>query len=85
MSDLLPPFPTDDETLGLLDAALDVTTTGRSSLVALLDMLSGFDPRRFQPVAPGVWEYPEPVYDSHDVIAALVAEVRRLRALVPDG
>ena len=85
--DTLPDFPVDEETLALLDQALDPTATGVSSVGALLDLLSGYDPAKVQPVLDDegrplqhIVEYPEPIYHSHDVIRALMAEVRRLRA-----
>lgn len=81
-------FPVDDETLALVDQALDPSVTGRSSLGELLDLLSGYDPSKVVPlidedgrVVPDTFEYPEPIYHSHDVIRALVAEVRRYRAI----
>lgn len=81
-------FPVDDETLALIDQALDPTVTGRSSLGELLDILSGYDPSKLVPLldedgreVPDASEYPDPLYHSHDVIRALVAEVRRYREI----
>lgn len=80
-------FPVDDETLALLDRALDPTPTGRTSMGELLDLLSGYDPDKVVPLLDGdgrevldAVEYPHPIYHPHDVIRALVDEVRRLRA-----
>lgn len=57
------------------------------SLSRLLDFLSGYDPAKLTPVVdedgyevPDWVEYPDPIYHEHDVIRALIAEVRRLRA-----
>lgn len=80
-------FPVDDETLDLIDQALDPSVTGQSSLGSLLDLLSGYDPSKLVPVLddegvpiPDIEEYPDPLYHPHDVIRALMVEVRRLRA-----
>lgn len=82
----LPDFPVDEETLALLDRALDPTATGVSSVGALLDLLSGYDPAKVRAMfdddgceVPGIVEYPDAVYHTHDVLRALMAEVRRLR------
>lgn len=112
---LLPPFPTDDECLALLDLALqpgprcsDCAGTGQPvvpapgeqcpgcngrgtvgiTLTGVLDLLSGYDPAK---VTQAVNEYDQPIpdvfvyeggalYRPEDVIAALLAEVRLLRA-----
>ncbi len=81
------PFPVDDETLALIDRALDASVTGRTSMSALLGMLSGYDPQKQRPAlddagreVPDIVEYPDPIYHEHDVVRALMAEVRRLRA-----
>lgn len=66
------------------------------TLSDLLRFLSGYDPSKARLVAEGdpgipgiggaeVWEYPDPVYSEHDVIQALLDEVRRLRADTEDG
>jgi hypothetical protein len=61
---------------------------GDYTLPELLDFMSGYDPALAIPTgtAPGPFgddvewtEYPFPTYHEHDVIRALVAEVRRLR------
>lgn len=61
------------------------------SLPQLLDFLSGYDPAKLQPVLneydtpmPDVSLYPEPLFSRDDVIRALIAEVRRLRAETRD-
>lgn len=77
----LPEFPTDEATLALLDLALNPRPNSeRSSLGELLEMLSGYDPSKLIQINDAWVEYPEPTYHPHDVIRALVAEVRRLRA-----
>lgn len=62
---------------------------GDYTVPELLDFLSGYDPSLAVPLGehPGLFgddvewtEYPFPTYSEHDVIRALVAEVRRLRA-----
>lgn len=71
----LPPFPVDDQTLDLLEAAMNPREHGdpeavSSSVWPLLEFMSqlgGSDTRA------------DPQYHDHDVITALIAEVRRLR------
>lgn len=86
-AEVVPDFPVNDQTLTLVEMALDATTTGQTSLGNLLDLLSGFDASKLRPVmdgagrpVPDVEEYPDPLYSEHDLIRALIAEVRRLRA-----
>lgn len=74
-------FPVDDETLSLVEIAL-AGSDERSSLVELLDLLSGVDPERSVEVEAGVYEHPDATWHANDVIAALIAEVRRLRGEV---
>jgi hypothetical protein len=88
----LPDFPVDDITLDLLEHALDarltftedgtLTHVGADMTVPqLLDFLSGYDPSLSEPTEhPDIKVYPHPIYHEHDVLRALVAEVRRLRA-----
>ena len=80
----LPPFPVDESTLQLLDQALDPQPTGTSSVSALLVLLSQLGGSDTSAVAAerehGV-ELRDQQYHEHDVIRALVAEVRRLRQL----
>lgn len=80
---LLPPFPTDDETLDLLDVSL-----AQGCPLSVLELLSGYDETRSVPTgrsAPS-WAavddmsvYSGAVYHWTDVVSALVAEVRSLR------
>lgn len=90
VSRTLPDFPVDEATLALLDRALDSSLTGVSSVGALLGLLSCYDPTKLRPLldedgyeVPGFVEYPDAIYHPHDVIRALMAEVRRLRAVSP--
>lgn len=88
---LLPSFPVDDVTLDCLEHALNgawhVDADGNHRLVGadysftqLLDFLSGYDPAWLIETEPGIVEYRGgALYHSHDVIRALIAEVRRLR------
>lgn len=85
----LPPFPVDDATLDLLEHALDPRAHGdpeaeSSSVWPLLTMMSelgGSDTTAVEEeVSEGVVVMRDPHYHDHDVIRALVAEVRRLRA-----
>lgn len=56
------------------------------SLAQVLDMLSGYDETKVvqavneydQPI-PDIYEYPGAVYHPHDLIRALIDEIRRLR------
>lgn len=88
----LPPFPVDEGTLSLLAAAMDPWTHGdpdavKSSVWPFLEMLSqmaGSDLEAVEEVHEGVKVMRDPRYTEHCVIAALIAEVRRLRA-VADG
>jgi len=92
----LPPFPVDEATLALLEAAIDPWSHGhpeaeRSSLWDLLDLMSelgGSDIRAVAEVhddgtdgGPSITTMRDPRYTDHCVIAALIGEVRRLRAL----
>lgn len=79
----LPPFPVDESTLQLLDDALNPQPLAeRSSVSDLLEMMSqlgGSDPRAVAQVHESGVELRDQQYHEHDVIRALVAEVRRLR------
>jgi hypothetical protein len=66
MTDTLADFPTDPETIDLLDATLNAPGGGIGSL---LRFLSGNDPSRC-----------EPAYSPADVIRALIRRVRELEA-----
>ena len=81
----LPPFPIDDEVLNLLEdsmkAVYEVDADGTHHVVGadftvnqLLDFYSGYDPD-----AVVNEEYYGPLYHIHDVVKALIEEVRRLR------
>lgn len=74
-------FPVDDETLSLMEIAL-AGSDERSSLGELLDILSGVDPEHAVEVEAGIYEHPDATWHVNDVIAALIAEVRRLRGEV---
>lgn len=82
----LPPFPVDDATLDLLWTAIhpDPEVSERSSVSDLLTMfeeMAGADPRAVEYVTDsGLHMMRDPSYHPNDVIAALIAEVRRLRA-----
>jgi hypothetical protein len=80
-------FPVDDQTLDLLDAALTGTSgpDGRSSvgdLCQLYSEMAGSDPSAVESTEDDsdVQIMRDPVYHPNEIIAALVAEVRRLRA-----
>jgi hypothetical protein len=95
MGNKLPPFPVDDATLGMIEAALNPRAHGdpeavSSSIGPLLTMLSQLGGSDTQAVAEvlddggdggaSIVMMRDQHYHDHDVIAALVAEVRRLRA-----
>lgn len=88
------PFPTDETTLSMLEVAMQSYFTcdeegnhelhGEFQMATLLEFLSGpsnysniDDDERF------VFRH-EPMYSEHDVIQALIDEIRRLRAATPD-
>ena len=91
----LPPFPVDDSTLDLISLALDpgpdAERTSLSDLLDLLSRMAGSDPEAVGEVlsdgdpyesgraTPEIHLMRDPIYHDHDVIRALVAEVRRLR------
>lgn len=82
----LPPFPTDDGTLDMLMAAIDPWSHGHpeatsSSLWPFLEMMSrlgGSQPEATTETEP-VIVLRDPLYHEHDIITALVAEIRHLR------
>lgn len=89
----LPPFPVDDGTLDLLCAAIDPRGAGdelaeRSCVGDFLDMMSqlgGSDTAAVaEEHADGWVEMRDPTYSTHDVMTALVDEVRRLRSTHTD-
>ncbi len=105
MKNKLPPFPVDDATLGLIEAALDprghgdpdATSSAMGPLLTMLSQLGGSDPQAVEevldegdPDVPGLAGAPivmmrDQHYHDHDVIGALVREVRRLRAALLAG
>lgn len=92
----LPKFPVDKSSLDLLWRAVHIDEGAqRSSLSDTLDMLSmlgGSDPEAFE--TEGTVDTPlgeaevhvlrDAFYSPHDCIAALIAEIRRLRELQPE-
>jgi hypothetical protein len=84
---LLPPFPVDDATLDMLAAALDprghgdehATRSCVGEFLTMMSQLGGSDTRILGEV-DGIQAITGACYSEHDVIAALVGEVRRLRA-----
>lgn len=79
-------FPLDETTLRMVDMALDSGPSGVSSLGAFLELtsqLAGADTAAVESDDLGVTVLRDPQYSEHDMIRALVAEVRRLRRLVP--
>lgn len=90
----LPPFPVDDQTLDMLWTALnpDWNVHDRSSLNDFLDLMSqlgGSDTRAVERTVenpnldesgPAIVFLRDQLYSHHDVISALIEEVRRLRA-----
>lgn len=100
MSVHLPPFPVDDATLDLLEAAMnphehgdpEAETSSVWPLLGMFSQLGGSDLDAVEQVVddgrdggPEVVLMRDPQYHSNDVIASLIAEVRRLRALVGPG
>lgn len=95
----LPPFPVDEATLSLLSAAIDPraagdTTAQRSCVGEFLTFMSqmgGADTEAVEDVQhdaagrPQTVTMRDPRYHEHDVITALIAEVRRLRAAASVG
>lgn len=83
----LPPFPTDDQTLAVLDRAVNPGHDAhRSSLLEvcrLYSQLAGSDTEAVEAVEHGVEVGRDVEYGPNDVIAALVAEIRRSRKATP--
>jgi hypothetical protein len=88
----LPPFPTDDTTLAMLEAAMDPWNHGhpeavKSSLWPLLELVSqlaGSDTNAVaEQLGDNMYRMRDPQYTERCVIAALIAEVRRLRGDAP--
>lgn len=95
MTDTLPPFPVTDDVLDQVEHALaavyEVDDEGTHTVVGadftlskLLDFYSGVDESDGQVIGDvhgiPIIEHEKPVYSEHDVIAALITEIRRLRA-----
>lgn len=81
----LPPFPVDDQALDLIQAAIVGTEgeDGRSSvgeLCMLYSEMGGSDLRAVESTEDGIDMMRDPQYHPDDIVVALVAEVRRLRA-----
>lgn len=82
---LLPPFPVDPSTLDLIETALHPGPTSQTSSVGqlcdLYSALAGSDLDAVDHVSDGgVRVMRDPHYHPNDIIDALLAEVRRLRA-----
>lgn len=87
----LPPFPVDDGTLDLLWSAMhpDPTVFDMSSLgnfLVFMSELGGSDTEAVEEVVndgsnggPAMLKMRDPQYHEHDVISALITEIRRLR------
>lgn len=87
-------FPIDDVTLSAIEHAMGgsftVDSDGTHRLVGadysmsdLFNFLSGYDPDAVVMISEEVAEYVGgPIYNRDDIIRALIAEVRRLRAEV---
>lgn len=75
-------FPTDEQTLGMLEWALDTRATGQSSLhsfLALQSQLAGADVRAVESEDLGVTVLRDPQYSPDDVMLALIAALRASR------
>ncbi len=90
----LPPFPVDDTTLALIEAAMDPRAHGdpeasQSHLWPLLTMLSqlgGSDTDAVEEeLGDNMRVMRDPQYSERCVITALIGEVRRLRKVEPWG
>lgn len=85
----LPPFPVDDATLDMMWAALHpdhIGPNGEASFmgdfIKMMNELGGSDPRAIKEVmGPGLHLMRDQSYHVHDIVSALITEIRRLRAL----
>lgn len=88
-------LPVDDVTLEAVEHALGSMLTldddgqpvrvgADYSLPDLLDFLAGHDASDGYEDPDGIWVCHQPTYHPNQLIGALVAEVRRLRSLIPD-
>lgn len=83
----LPPFPVDDTTLDMLEAAISPWDHGhpdaqRSSLwdfLTLMSQMGGSDTEAVERVDNDIVTMRDPHYTDHCVITALIEEIRRLR------
>lgn len=89
----LPPFPTDDVTLHMLERAIatavDAREEGEFTLPQLLDFLSNYEPERSIDTGDRIdgiplFFHPDQVYSESDVIRSLIATVRCLRSAEGD-
>lgn len=80
----LPPFPTDDSTLDLLEQAInpgpDTPTSSVLDLCRMYSELGGSDTTAVESDDLGVTVMRDPEYHPNDILAALVAEIRTLRS-----
>lgn len=89
----LPPFPVDDGTLDMLEAAIDPRTAGdhtaeRSSVGTFLEVMSQLGGSDITAVEEEINDalvlMRDPQYGVNDVMVALIGEIRRLRTLTLD-
>lgn len=88
MADLLPDLPVDDVALDLywqaLNPGTDAERTSISDVLDLYSRLAGSDPDAIaEHIDENTVEMRDAQYHPNDLIAALVAEIRRLRAAPP--
>ncbi len=94
MSDQLPPFPVDEGTLDLLWMALHPGPEAKQSSVSdflqLMSEMAGSDIRAVEEVLDDgshggaqIHLMRDPQYHHHDLIGALIEEIRRLRKEAP--
>jgi hypothetical protein len=84
---LIPSFPVDDATLDLLEAAInpwvanpDAERSSLHDLLTLFSEMAGSDPKAVaEQLDENTALMRDPVYHEHDVITALIDEIRRLR------
>jgi hypothetical protein len=89
----MPPFPVDDQTLGLLERAMDprshgdadAQTSSMGSLLEFYSAMAGSDLDAVESEDDGIRMMRDSRYTDHCVIAALVAEVRRLRGALREA
>lgn len=88
----LPPFPVDDATLDLLEQAMspwdhgepDAECSSVEAVLTLLSELGGSDSTAVEEDLGSHQVMRDPGYHTHNVIAALITEVRRLRREMED-